>query len=622
MAQNKSINHTPKERKALDLMNAEYSRWFNGEITVTDKVSFSMRTRIKQARKNYWGAFDTPKEPSGREKMWYPLTQWMTDLFYRNTNRGTKDIDLLAKRAGNYGNARIAKQLARHYFYKENFDFTIDDLRFRTGMDGTGVNKTIPGATGSQLIDSTNVDLLNFVIDPTAESIQKAPSVIELVEMDIDEYMANDKWKNKDKLMDMIPDNPRYVPKVRIKVRWGKMQENLLSDGDKNSKKWVESLLITSELKGETTENISTISEAVDSKPQVVNLLVKSPFERRPYEECWFIKVPGRWYGMGVPEMIFDNQQLANENWNIRFNNARLLKNGLFKARVGSGITQDMLSKIADGGVIPVKRMDDFEQLQIQDYRASSYEDEDRINQASQRVLGATPQAGGEPLPASTPATIGVINQQNAATSFNTIIENLDDCIARIVKYHWLPIIFDDINAEKIYRITGNRAEIEALTDKYAERQADKAIVQSMIKTGIVPSEEAQEVLKGAVKQRFNKFGKNRFIKNVKDDIFSEEFDILVDVGNSKFNKAEKVAELRAFVTEMAQIPGSNINVEEVVKEYADNIGIGGERFFNDTPAPNALPEAPGKLRSAQEAPVERTLQQQQERQPGSLISR
>ena len=171
-----NIQHTQKELKALDLMNAEMSKWFNGEVTVTDKVSFSMRTRIKQSRKNYWGAFDKPREPSGREKMWYPLTQWFTDMFYRNTNRGTKDIDFFAKRSGAYGSAQIAKHLARHYFYKENFDHIIDDLRFRCAIDGTAVNKTIPGATGSQLIDSQNVDLLNFVIDPNAESIQKAPS--------------------------------------------------------------------------------------------------------------------------------------------------------------------------------------------------------------------------------------------------------------------------------------------------------------------------------------------------------------------------------------------------------------------------------------------------------------
>ena len=336
----------------------------------------------------------------------------------------------------------------------------------------------------------------------------------------------------------------------------------------------------------------------------------------------WFIKIPGRWYGMGVPEMIFDNQQLANENWNIRFNNARLLKNGLFKIRIGSGITQQMLASLTDGGALPVKRMDDIEQLNIQDYRASSYEDEDRINQISQRVLGATPQAGGEPLPASTPATIGVINQQNAATSFESIEENLDNAIERIVKYHWLPIILKDITAEKVYRITGDRKDIEFLTDKYAERQADIAIIKSIAKTGNVPGPEAKEMLKAAIKQKYNTFGKDRFLKNVKKDLLTEEFDILVNVGNSKFNKAEMIQQLRGFLVEASQIPGVNINAEEIAKEIADFMGIGGERFFESRPQPELLPDAPRRVRKAQETPQDRTRNQQVERGPTELLSR
>lgn len=607
-------------------MNAEMAKWFNEEVTVTDRVSFSMRTRVKQARKNYWGVFDTPREPSGREKMWYPLTQWMTDMFIRNSDVDTKDIEFKSKRSGSFGNAQIAKQVVRHFLYKLGFGAILNDFIRRLVTDGTAVNKTIPAATGSDIIDSKNVDLLNFVIDPTAENIQKAPSVIELVEMDIDEYMSHTQWKGKEKLLALIPDNPKFVPKVRVKVRWGKMQENLLDDGDKNSKEWVESLLITSELKGETNGGYSTISETVTTatgsdNAQVVNQLVKSPFDRRPYEEGWFIKVQGRWHGLGVPEIVFDNQQLGNENWNIRFNNARILKNGLFKARIGSGITQQALSSVTDGGVLQVKRMDDLEQMNIQDFRASSYEDEDRINQASQRALGASPQAGGEPLPASTPATIGVLNQQNAATSFETVIENINDAVERIMQYHWLPIIFDSIDSNEIYRISGDKSEIEFLTDKYAERQADKAIIKSIIGGGAVPTPEAQEMLKGAIKQQFNKFGKDRFIKNIREEVLSEDYDIQVVVGNEKFNKAEVIGQLRQLLVELSQIPGTNLKVDELAKEIMDFMGVGGERFFEER-EPNQEQQPASITRRAQEQPVDRTVAQQTERQPGGLVSR
>jgi DNA gyrase/topoisomerase IV subunit A len=184
----------------------------------------------------------------------------------------------------------------------------------------------------------------------------------------------------------------------------------------------------------------------------------------------------------------------------------------------------------------------------------------------------------------------------------------------------------ENISAEEIYRITGDRTEIEFITDKYAEREADKAIIKHAVKTGKVISEEEKEIMKSAIKQRYSKFGKDRFIKNVKDDIFSEEYDIQVTVGNSKFDKAEMVAQLRQFLVETSQMEGVNIKSEEVAKEIAELIGIGGERFFDDrAPVENALPQgAPtgGPVTKAQERPIDRTLKQQTEREPGTLLSR
>ena len=81
------------------------------------------------------------------------------------------------------------------------------------------------------------------------------------------------------------------------------------------------------------------------------------------------------------------------------------------------------------------------------------------------------------------------------------------------------------------------------------------------------------------------------------------------------------IGQLRQLLVELSQIPGTNLKVEELAKEIMDFMGVGGERFFEER-APQQLNAPANVTRRAQEQPVDRTVAQQQERQPGALLSR
>lgn len=156
-----------------------------------------------------------------------------------------------------------------------------------------------------------------------------------------------------------------------------------------------------------------------------------------------------------------------------------------------------MLSRLSDGGVIPVKRMDDLQQLSVQDFRASSYEDEDRLFLQAQRSTGAFQFPGsGEPLPASTPATIGILQQQNAATSFDAVQENIGIAVSEMIEKRWMPIIFDNLSLDEVYRITGDKDEVKMILEEWAQYQADRVIIQSILKIKRIPTAGEQQILK------------------------------------------------------------------------------------------------------------------------------
>ncbi len=298
---------TEQESAAISIIKSEFDAWKTGEIQVTDKVSFSMRERIKQTRKNYWGVFDVQKDPADNEKKWTHLTFQFTEMFVKNIDIDTKDINTKARKPEDYGMAAVARFVVRYFLDKLGWGEILNDLLRRVVIDGTVVHKILEG-TGDEIIQSDNVDLLNFFIDPHAKSIRKTNAVIERHIMDIDDFKTM-KWDNKDCVMGREDIKTYFdldkkvkggkVPQVDIYERWGKIPKYLLTGKEEDKNKWIQGIIICS---------------GMDNNNIVIHKLMKNPKkdQTKPYEEGWFIRVPGRWYGVGIPELLFETQEQLN----------------------------------------------------------------------------------------------------------------------------------------------------------------------------------------------------------------------------------------------------------------------------------------------------------------------
>lgn len=614
MANPQTKNKTLSEEDgvALTLISQDLTKFENVQIQITRDVFFNMRQRIDKARKNYWGVFEIPQDDNGNDKSWVPLTFNLTELFVRNSDLDTKDISVKAKGANDFGAAHVASFVLRHFLDKLKFGEFLNDFVRRFFIDGTVVTKIMKGVDG-KMVRMYNVDLLNWYIDPYAESIQEANSVIERHVMDIDEFMAMP-WRNKEGVMgredvkiytDLSTTGTKSkVPQVAVYERWGKMPKFCITGIESDRDVWIEGTIIASNIR-EEEENIHSIREN------------KSGL--KPYQEGRFIKAISRWAGIGVPEMLFDLQEQINETINIRLNNARIKQNGLFKAKIGSGITQQMLTRLSSGGVIPVKQMDDFQELAIQDLKQSTFTMESNTYLWAQRVTGGFQAPGaGEPLPASTTATIGLLQQQNARTAFDMAQENLGLALESIIKDHLLPIIFEDLTAEDVVRITGEKDDLAALDEAYVDQFTRKEQLQGILKNREVPSPTNMLQAREEALNKFKAQGESRWVK-IKKELFKFDFDIEVDITGEKFDKITVLSQLRQVLVELSQIPDLNLDMNAIAKEMLDIMGIGGQRFFKEKlssppsePAagPQAAPAAAPARRSAQETPIDRTLAQ------------
>ena len=583
-------NPTDEESGALGMMMSEKSQWDEMAVSVTPEVQYMMRNVIKQARRYANGVFeDKYDEVTGDEKTWVPLTESAVDAVVKSIDLDTKDILITPGRPSAIGIAPLIRASILNLFKKIGFGALLNRMTHAVARDGTVVVKSVilKDNVGKKHIRSYIVNLLNFWCDPSAESLQDTAAIERHIytKAEIDVYA--DVWENVDKvvyttrpdrLSDVFNVSGGTTPYTEIWERWGLIPL------------W----WVTGKKKGKDKDELvegHIVASGVGS-PSVVHLIRKNPRKdgRKPYEEGWYRQIDGRWPGRGVPEMLFGLQEYSNEVVNTRRANNRVLQNGIFLIRKGSGITPDMLNAITAGGGLSVTNVNnDIKQLQVQDFRQSSYTDEDRIQLMADRVSGAFDITRGEVGRASASATATLTRDKNIRDTFVLIQENIGFFIERLIRFQYIPLLKEVMKEEDIIKITGD-AEVLTFIDEQIINNRKRKFISDRVKgTGFRP--EDQELNEFTQKQvAFLKgMGKDRFVKYFRE-MFDEEVDVDIHVTDEKFNRVVAVQQLRDALLTFSKMEGaSKLNVDAVLKEMFNIMGIKSELFMEK---PQLLPHA------------------------------
>ncbi len=456
------------EKSAIEIIRNEKVQWEDATAFITEKVAFQMRNLIRNLRKNYWGIFDKPTDPqTGKKKIWIPLTESLVDSVVKNIDIDTKDISFLSKKTSSVGLNEIIKNVTKNHLDEMNFGEDLDDGERRLAIDGTLVWKLIETTkNGKRTIENRPVDLLNVYIDPTAPSIQDTYRFTERALLTEDEVRGMKGWINTEDIKGTyglsraeadFNTGQQGTKLVDVWELWGKIPRSLIT-GKKKDTEEVDGHIVVSGIESAGNERVHLIK--INSK------------KLKPYEEAWYIRVPGRWYGKGVAEKVLMLQLWINTIVNIRITRAQLSQMGIFKIRNGSGITPQMLSRLAVNGAIAVNDMGDLEQLVMQEASQASYKDEDVIQSWAERVTSAFETVTGEPVPASTTATAVAVQSKNAQSQFTLVKKQVGFFIKRYLERHAMPVIMKNLKKEDVIRVTG---DIEIL------RSLDEAIVNKMV---------------------------------------------------------------------------------------------------------------------------------------------
>lgn len=551
--------NTDIEMRAISIVRGEKQRWEVATAFVTDRVSFKMRQLIRILRKNYYGIFDSPFDPmTNLEKIWYPLTEINVEAVVKNIDLDQKDINFRSKTPNGYGITELTRAAVKDKLSAIYFGQKLDDFERMLAIDGTAVWKTYE-EDGRMVV--TMVDLLNIYIDPTTPSIQDAYRFTERALMFPEQIQGMSGWKNTGEIDDNVPEglprvDPLYMNRatgINSNVRmwdvyetWGKIPKSLITGSKDDDNEEVEGHIVVSGLDSPGKERCHLIE--LNTKRTAEGAYLK------PYEECWYTRVPNRWYGRGIAEKLLTLQIYANIVFNVRINRSRVSQLGIFKIRKGAGITPQALARLPANGAVVLNSMDDLEQMVVQEVSQGSYKDEDVINQLSERLTNAFDVVTGERLPSSTPATNAAIQNQNAKSGFSMIKDGIGGFLERWMDRHALPIIAKELTAEQIIRISVDDDSFKQLADRIVLYKALEALDDSYEK-GFIPSEmELQQAMDTAREQ----LAKGDMFVKLVQDVVAEQLETEVFITNEEMDVAVTVQNL--------------INMLNVAPEYRDAI--------------------------------------------------
>lgn len=559
----KTYSQEEIDAEAIILVDGERANWEDAVTWVTDKVGFKMRDLIRTVRKNYWGVFDSPTDSrTNREKIWVGLTMSTVEDIVKNIDLDAKDVNFKARYPEGEHVTEIVRGLAQEKMDKMMFGELLDADERVLAIDGTFVWKT--WKQGKHL-RRASVDLLNFYIDPQARSIQEALRVTERSVSTPSAINAMTGWRNRDVQVGSVSLNAndgntgaamsqnKTVEEVDVWETWGLIPKYFITK-KKSDTEMVEGHVVISGLQsGNLNVHLIELNNNKDYNGKSV----------KPYEECRYAVVQGRWYGVGPAERLLALQEYLNTIVNIRINRSYVSQLGLFKIRKGQGITAQMLAKLPSNGAISVNQMDDIEQFNIQGPDSTSYKDEEVIRSWAQRITQSFDVTAGETLPASATATSTAISNANAKTGFSMAKDAIGFFVERWMDRHALPIWAQSVSVGDVVRISGDA--LDEVIERVVSNRSIK-ILDEMGKELLVPSQQAVEEANKQAADLLKKKG-SMFIELLQE-IIAKNVETRVYMTNEKLDVPVTVQNLLTLLQVAPEYK------DDTVKEIYDLLGL------------------------------------------------
>ena len=213
----------------------------------------------------------------------------------------------------------------------------------------------------------------------------------------------------------------------------------------------------------------------------------------------------GRFWRVGMYELLFDHQIRANEIGNQLARGLEWASKVIFRSR-DSKVLQNIRADLENGDVVIT---DDLAQVDVRMHAMDQLiADWNRLMSDADRLSNSLDVVRGESLPSGTPFRMGILMDQNAGKLFQLLRQKITLPYKRVFREWVLPELVKNLKTKDIIRIVGDTDMIDELR---------KIIVESWYAQNLVAiGPHTREMAEAIKEEKLKELGEEEpIIKNV-----------------------------------------------------------------------------------------------------------
>lgn len=564
----------------FSIVRGEIQDFIDQSIEVVPGYTFNQYQTIKRAHLYMNSKFEMPSTISGRERLFYNIIKYRQETVARMLNIDTKDIRLVSRLPDMSFKTYLFEQEFKYIMKVREYNQLLRDIERSMSTYGSALVKKV----GSKAIAC---DLRRTFLDPTVDRSAKSRFITIKHYFTASQLRENGEKKgwNKEAIEQMIrekqtlqsPAPPAYEqdgqineirssPYFEVYERFGEVPLSFFTNRAKDQYETVRALYVVSDI-----EQVPKETNNIPGKE-----LFKGKWNKPwPFHDFHLSKTEGRWLGIGVPEELFDAQERRNEVFNQRRISMEISGMHLFQTQGNIALT-NVLKNLENGAIVRTGLNGTLSPIPNEERNLSAFSLEDKdIDMLADKLTFTFDAVRGEAVPASTPATNTIIQNQNAMSLFQYKREAYAIDLQKFLNDFILPEIRDSLSKKHIVRFMGSASEIERLDSFLVQNIVDEEATERLLKGKPVTAKVKQSLI-SSVREQLLKRGNERYLE-MKDNGYEDlelEFDF--NIVNEQENTGLVSQNLYNIFLAVSQNPTilQNPVLKRIFYQYAEKVGV------------------------------------------------
>lgn len=416
----------------------------------------------------------------GNKKYFFNIVNNPCRVETKATDFDTKNINIQTAGGGDPLKTWYFERDLKFWMKDKEFGKVLNRIFDERPKYGTVVVKTIKG-------EPYFVDLRNFVVEQSADTLDQASYIIERHLYSSMEFQKTGKelgWNNVEEVIDEFRGSDK--PYIAVFERYGEVEDETTGEYE--------------------YKRVYVADVGVDTKDSYVNMnaphaeiiLKEEEVDGHPYTEFHRKKIPGRWLGVGVVETLFEPQVRQNEIANLESRGDYYAALHVWQTRA-EGINLNLNTDVADGRVIQSE--DPINPIDMTERNLSYFQQAtDKWQKQRDELTFSYDVIQGERLPAGTP--LG--SAQLAATMAGSHFEQLREDVALTVKEYLYKKIIPQFklenSGEHVLRLAGE--DLDKINNLIINQKAIDALFKFLRDKKKFPTKVQYEAIKVAIAQK------------------------------------------------------------------------------------------------------------------------